>query len=91
MGTQSTTTVDFGAVPVDEGSFVIVDANLAGLTYAEVWIMMDSTADNTVLDHEIANALMRTACSISGTNLTVHCFVEAGLVTGQFKLRYAAN
>ena len=91
MGTQNTTTVDFGATPVDEGTFAIVDAALSGLTYAEAWIMRDSTANNTVLNHEIANAFIRLSCSISGTTLTIHCFLEAGLVTGLIKIRYVAN
>jgi len=91
MGTQNTATIDFGSTPVEEASFAIVDANLSGLTYAEAWFMLDSTATNTTLDHEIANALIKVACSISATTLTANCFVEAGLVTGQFSLRYVAN
>lgn len=91
MGVQNTATIDFGSTPVIEGSFSIVDAGLSGTTYAEAWFMLDSTANNTVQAHEIANAFIKCACSISGTTLTLHCFVEAGKVTGQFKVRYVGN
>ena len=91
MGTQNTTTIDFGTTPVDTKTFTIVDAALSGLTYAEAWAMRDTTADNGITLHEMANTLMRFACSISGTTLTIVADILMGRVTGQFKIRYVAN
>ena len=91
MATQGTTTVDFGTTPIAEKTFAIVDATLAGLTYAEAWAMSDSTAGNNTTHHRMFNGLMTKTCSISGTTLTVVCESEFGLVTDTFSLRYVAN
>ena len=91
MSAQGTSTIDFGATPVDNKTFAIVDANVSGLTYAEAWVMRDSTSDNSVDEHESLAAYSRTACSISGSTLTIYVEMVLGFVTGQFKLRYVAN
>ena len=91
MGMMKTITVDFGSTPIDTKSFTDVDAGLAGLTFVEAWFMRDSTADNPVTFHEMASGLIRVACSITGTTLTLVADVIAGRVTGQFSLRYVAN
>ena len=89
---QGTATVDFGATPVDSATFDIVDATLSGLTYAEVWIMGDSTTDNDIDAHEqLASRTGHLPCSISGTTLTVLVDILIGFVIGTFKLRYGAN
>lgn len=93
MSTQGTATIDFGAAPVDGASFVINDATLSGLTYAEAFFMAsDSTADNTASDHAAAGALTRVTCSApSGSSMTVEVHCMGGLVAGTFLLRYVAN
>lgn len=91
MATQGTATVDFGATPVDNATFTISDGSLSGLTYAEAWVMRDSTGDNSVDEHETLGSLARLTCSISGTDLTVYCELLAGFVTGTFKIRYVGN
>lgn len=96
MATQGTATIDFGSTPVDEDSFDIADATLSGLTYAEAWFMRDTTVglggeENNEDAHEQIASRARTACSISGTTLTVYVEILVGFVTGKFKLRYVAN
>jgi hypothetical protein len=86
-----TATVDFGSTPVDNATFNITDAALSGLTYAEAFWMRESTAQNSVDEHETLASWSRLICSITGTTLTVYCELLAGFVTGQFKLRYAAD
>ncbi len=91
MATQGTSTINFGATPVDEGTFNINDGTLAGLTYAEAFFMRDSTGDNSVDEHESAASNTRLVCSISGTTLTVYINVLHGFLTGNFVIRYVAN
>ena len=91
MGMMKTITVDFGSTPIDTKSFTDVDAGLAGLTYVEAWVMLDTTAGNGVTFHEMANSLMHFVCSITGTTLTLISNVIAGRVTGTFSVRYVAN
>jgi len=93
LSTQGTATVDFGATPVGSGSFVVTDATLSGLTYAEAFFMgSDTHADNNAAMHKQAGALMRLTCDApSGSNMTVTAESLFGLVTGNFVLRYVAN
>lgn len=91
MSTQGTATIDFGSSPVDEATFNIIDASLSGLTYAEAWFMRDSTADNSVDEHEQIAGRARATCSISGTTLTIYVEILVGFVNGTFKIRYVAN
>jgi len=88
---QAITTVNFGSAPVDEATFVISDAALAGLTYAEAFVMRESTADNDVDAHMVLATFWKFACSISGTDLTIEGNAWGVLTTGTFKLRYVAN
>jgi hypothetical protein len=88
---QGTVEVDFGATPTDTGTFAIVDAAFAGLTYGEAFVMRDSTADASVDEHESFAAYMRFACSISGTTLTIFAELLVGFATGLVKLRYVVN
>ena len=91
MGIQGTTVVDFGSTPVDSATFAVIDAGLSGLTYAEAWIMRDSTASNSVDEHETLGAMMRIMCSIAATTLTLYCELLGGFVSGQVSIRYVAN
>jgi hypothetical protein len=93
VATQGTATINFGATPVGSGSFVINDATLTGLTYAEAFFVgSDTHADNNAAMHKQAGALMRVTCDApSGANMTVTAESLFGLVTGNFVLRYVAN
>ena len=91
MGMMKTITVNFGATPINQQTFTDTDAGLSGLTYAEAFVMRDSTADNNADAHEQLGSYARLTCSISGTTITIWTELLYGFVTGQFNLRYVAN
>jgi hypothetical protein len=93
MSNPGTTTINFGATPVDSATFTITDAALAGLTYGEAFFMgSDSTADNNATLHRQAGATLQATCDAPvGNDMAVTVRSLMGLVTGQFQLRYVAK
>jgi len=90
MPGASTTTVDFGATPVDGAAFTVTDANITATSYVEAYVQhVDTTADNGVDEHETAAASFRLSAkpAAGSFELAIHCLF--GAVTGQFKIRYA--
>ena len=84
-----TATIDFGTTPVSSNVFTITDASIASTNYVEAFVMIDSTADNTVDDHRHAAVSWRTSC-LAGTGsfeLDIDCLLD--LCHGTFKIRYA--
>lgn len=91
MGVQGQTTVDFTSTPADSGTFTVVNAAFSGLTFAEAFFMRDSTASNSVDEHEQAASATRLSCSVSGNTLTIFIDVIIGYLTDQFVVRYVVN
>ena len=92
-----TATIDFGSTPIDEATFTITDATMAGLTYVEAFFMGSDSTDagpwsatgNTADDHKMASALIQVSASAPvGNNFDVTCLITRGYVVGTFKLRY---
>lgn len=82
-------TIDFGSTPVSTKVFTITDATIDPTNYVEAFVMIDSTADNTVDDHRHAAVSWRTSC-LAGTGdfeLDIDCLLD--LCHGTFKIRYA--
>lgn len=89
MAGTGTATIDFGATPVAESSFTITDAAIGPTNYVEAFVMIDSTADNTVVDHQHAAASWKLACLPATGSFTLYVTNLMDLCTGTFKIRYA--
>jgi hypothetical protein len=86
---KGTATISMGATPTDGATVTVTDASITSGHYVQVFIThIDTTADNTTIDHEIAaSAFELTASPASGSfELVIHCLF--GLCTGDFKIRY---
>ena len=81
--------MDFGSTPVDFKSFSITEANVSSTSYVEAFFMTDSTVDNTVDDHKRAAVFCRQVCLPGTGSFTLEIYSLMGLMTGQFKVRYA--
>lgn len=94
MGAQGTATLDFGATPVDEASVTVTGQTgiLAG-SHVEAFFMGDSTADNSVDEHEEAASLCPLTCRsiVAGTGFTIVAHPIAALGLGQFTVRWVWN
>lgn len=88
-GAAGTTTVDFGATPVDYASFTVTDAGIGATDYVEAFFMIDSTVDNTVDDHSRAAVFCRLVCQAAAGSFTLQVYSLMGLMSGHFKIRYA--
>lgn len=89
MAATVTTTIDFGATPVDGKTFTITDAGVSAASYVEAYIQSnDTTINNTADDHRAAAASMRLSCEAAAGAFNLEVHLLFGLVTGQFKVRY---
>jgi hypothetical protein len=89
MAATATTTVDFGATPVDGKTFTITDAGVSAVSYVEAYIQSnDTTANNTADDHRVAAASMRLSCEPGAGQFNLEAHMIFGLVTGLIKIRY---
>lgn len=85
----STTTVDFGATPVAEATFTIVDATVGvGSIIPLVVSGGDSTVDNDALAHAEAALRFCMAATPAAGSFDLYVMVLGGLVTGTFDVRY---
>lgn len=92
MAGQNTATIDFGATPVDGGTFTITDAAILATHYVEAFVQhSDTTADNDANDHSVAAASFRLSCLPAAGSFTLEVILLFGMVTGQFKIRYVYN
>lgn len=89
-----TDTIDFGASPVDGATFLIT-TGVSGLTaasYLEAFFMKESTASNTIDDHEMAGSLINLICefvSATSFNIIAKC-VDGMLVQDTFSVRWVS-
>lgn len=87
---QGVATIDFGATPVDGGTFTITDAAITSSMYVEAFVQHgDTTTDNDADAHSMAAASFRLS-TIPGTgSFTLEVALLFWMVTGTFKIRYA--
>lgn len=83
-----TTTIDFGATPVAEGSFTITDASIASSNYVEAYVQVDSTVDNDTDAHKQAAASWKLVALPAAGSFTLYITNLIGLCWGTFKIRY---
>lgn len=87
---RATATIDFGATPVAEADFNIVDATISGTSYVEAFVQHNDThADNDAEAHKAFAAYAKLSCSANAGSFDLHVTMLAGYVTGNFKIRYA--
>lgn len=89
MAGKASTTIDFGATPVAEGSFTITDANITAATEVEAFVVVDSTADNDAEAHRHAAASWQMSALPQSGGFTLYVTALMDLCWGTFKVRYA--
>lgn len=87
-GTAATATIDLGATPVSESSVTVTDASITSTSYIQVFVMVDSTADNTTEDHRHAAASWQMSALPNSGSFTLYINSMMDLCWGTFKIRY---
>lgn len=88
--TWTTTTVDFGATPVAEAEFTVVDAACTAAKNVLIQISgTDSTADNDAPAHALAATFFAFSTTAGTGDFTLSIHLLFGLISGQIKIRYA--
>jgi len=91
MGASGTAVLNFGATPVDEASIVVTgQAGIAAGSHVEAFFMRETSADNSLEEHEEAAALCGLVCGaiVAGTGFTIFAHTLAMLGIGQFNVRW---
>lgn len=86
-----TATVSFGSTPASEASVTVTgQSGITTGSFAEAFMMGDSTSDNDVTDHKFAGVSFRIVCSdlVAGTGFTIYATTTAGLATGDFQIKW---
>ena len=84
-----TATIDFGITPTNSKVFTITDASVSATNYVEAFVMVDSTTDNTVIDHRHAAVSWKMSCLPTTGSFDLYVDGLMDLCTGTFKIRYA--
>ena len=90
-GTLGTTTLDFGASPVEEASVAVTgQAGIVAGSHVEAWFAGDTTADNTLDEHNEGAALCPLVAGsiVVGTGFTITAQPIAMLGIGQFTVHW---
>lgn len=87
-GTAATATIDLGATPVSEASVTVTNASITSTSYIQVFVMVDSTADNTTEDHRHAAASWQMSALPNTGSFTLYINSMMDLCWGTFKIRY---
>jgi len=89
VGAWNSTTINFGAVPIDEGTFTVTDTSVDTDSIIVATVMgSDSTVDNDAEAHQLAAAFFRFSAEPSGGSFTLRVLSLFGLCSGLFKVRY---
>lgn len=85
-----TATLDFGVVPADEATILVTgQSGLSAASFLEAFFMKESTADNTVAEHEEAAARCPLVCEfVDATSFNIIASPEAAYGMGTFKVRW---
>jgi hypothetical protein len=87
-----TAVLDFGATPAEEASVAVTgQAGILAGSHVEAFFMRESTADNSIDEHEEAAALCPLVCGdiVAGTGFTIKAMAIAALGLGTFNVRWA--
>lgn len=90
MATKGTATLDFGAAPgADEATVTVTTTGLSPTSHIEAFAMLDSTADNSIDEHEMLAVLGRFSCVyVSSTQFTIKCNLIGLRAMGTFSVRW---
>lgn len=94
MGAQGIAILDFGATPAEDATIAVTgQAGILAGSHCEAFFMKESTADNSVDEHEEAAALCPLVCEsvIAGTGFTIRGMPIAMLGIGTFNVRWVWN
>ena len=86
-------TLDFGAAPGTGAVEVAVTgqaAIIAGTSYAEAWMMADSTADHNAEEHMLVPIRLTVGNVTTGVGFTIYARTEWRL-SGTFNVRWVWN
>jgi hypothetical protein len=86
--TQETATIDLGSTPINETMVTVPATGVLPTSYVQVFVMMDSTADNTQADHHHAAASWKMTCLPGTDSFDLYIDCLADLCWGTFKIRY---
>ena len=79
MGSQGTTTVNFGAFPGNVEASVVVtgQAGILASSLVEAWLFPSATADHSADEHYMASAMLAVMAGeiVAGTGFTIRAFV----------------
>ena len=89
MAGKSSATIDFGSIPVAEGTFTITDAAITASTVVEPFVMVTSTVDNDVEAHRHAAASWKLVALPATGSFTLYATCLMDLCSGTFKVQYA--
>ena len=91
MANVGTATINFGAAPgSSRASVVVSDANILSNSYAEAWLMADTTSDHNGEEHElIAGKVSFTCGSVqAGVGFTIYAVSDSLRLTGAVQVRW---
>lgn len=96
MGSQGTTTLDFGAFPGASDATVAVtgQAGILSGSLVEAWIRPVDTADHSADEHMIETLAVFAADIVASTGFTIHGVKTGdgdGLLWGQWTIAWAWN
>lgn len=94
MGATGTATLDFTSTPSEDTTVAVTgQVDILSTSFVEAWFMKESTADNSVEEHEEAAALCPLVCEsvVAGTGFTIRAMPIAALGMGTFKVRWVWN
>ena len=81
MGSQGTTTVDFGAFPgkTDTSVAVTGQAGIIAGSLVEAWLRPVDTADHTADEHMVEQIKVFAATIVAATGFTIYAFIDSTL------------
>jgi len=88
--TWTTTTIDFGASYVNEGTFTVIDAAVSATSKIQVTISgTSSTATNDADSHKLASAMFKYSYTPAAGSFSLQIHTDFASVSGEFELSYA--
>jgi hypothetical protein len=90
MGAKGTAVLDFTSTYSEEASVVVPVASILSGSHVEAFFMLESTAGNTVDDHDQAAVLCQLVCGniVAGTSFTIYGRLKEGLAKDTFNVRW---
>ena len=80
--------IDFGSTPRQDASVSVVGQTaISSTSFAEAFLMLDSTADHNDYEHMMVDLNLRCSVPVNATGFTIYASSEWRL-TGQFQIRW---